>query len=272
MSKSLEDVLNNMIVEKPYPPQIQKIFDNGIIQEISERNGFYIMLFSFQAKGKCIMSYMSTSRKIYLMYDEYEKEIVYIGALIVDSKYNIHRGVLESFLKNKDGNYEMNTTQLLVKNDGLKLSNLFSNKYYDSMILPIVVTDISTAWRDSITNYHYGFPCGENTEPIYDDYGTYYGIMKDIYTFINRSNFTSVESIERNIKFGINKQTILTKLNCASIIGKSIESAGKKIGKSIDDGCENIARSNFIIGHSIRIAGTRIANGVNGSTYAYGDV
>lgn len=271
MSKSLEDVLNNMIVEKPYPSQIQKIFDNGIIQEISERNGFYIMLFSFKHKGSFIMSYMSTSRDIYLMCDEYMNEIAYIGALIVDSKYKIHRGVLESFLRDSNGNYEMNTTQLLTKNDGLKLSHLFKDKYFSSMILPIVVTDISTAWRDSITNYNYGYPRGYNTKPEYDDYGNYYGVIKDIYTFISRHNFTSVESIERNVKFGIDKQTILTKLNCASIIGKSVEKAGNKIGKSIEVGCENIARSNFMIGSSIQKAGTRIANGVNGCTYAYGD-
>lgn len=162
MSKSLEDILNNMIVEKPYPSQIQKIFDNGIIQEISERNGFYIMLFSFQHKGKCLMSYMSTSRDICLMNDEYMNEIAYVGALIVDGKYKIHRGVLESFLRDSNGNYEMNTTQLLTKDDGLKLSHLFQDRYFDSMILPIAVTDISTAWRDSITNYHYGYHHGHN--------------------------------------------------------------------------------------------------------------
>lgn len=271
MSKSLEDVLNNMIVEKPYPSQIQKIFDNGIIQEISERNGFYIMLFSFQYKGKCLMSYMSTSRNIYLMNDEYMNEIAYVGALIVDGKYKIHRGVLESFLRDSNGNYEMNTTQLLTKDDGLKLSHLFQDRCFDSMILPIAVTDISTAWRDSITNYHYGYHHGHNIKPEYDDYGNYYGVVKDIYTFISRCNFTSVESIERNVKFVIDKQTILTKLNCASIIGKSVEKAGNKIGKSIKDGCDNIAKSNIMIGVSTQKAGTRVANGVNGCTYAYGD-
>jgi len=35
MSKSLEDVLNNMIVEKPYPSQIQKIFEmSGLLRLI----------------------------------------------------------------------------------------------------------------------------------------------------------------------------------------------------------------------------------------------
>lgn len=205
------------------------------------------------------------------MNDEYMNEIAYVGALIVDGKYKIHRGVLESFLRDSNGNYEMNTTQLLTKDDGLKLSHLFQDRYFDSMILPIAVTDISTAWRDSITNYHYGYHHGHNIKPEYDDYSNYYGVVKDIYTFISRCNFTSVESIERNVKFVIDKQTILTKLNCASIIGKSVEKAGNKIGKSIKVGCDNIAKSNIMIGISTQKAGTRVANGVNGCTYAYGD-
>lgn len=270
MGKSLEDILNNIVEEKQLPKKIQKILDNGMIQEVSERNGYYIMFFSFQVKGKHIMEYMSRHCDILMLDEEYKDEIYYIGAAIVDKKCMIQRAILESYIIDTEGNIELNATQLLTKSDGIVLDELFKDKYFDELILPICKTDMSTAWKDSITNYHYGYPKGDIDKPYYD-YSTYYGVMKDIYTFIMRHNFTSIESIEKNIHSEVNKQAIVTKLNCASIIAKAIERSGEKISTSISDGSMNIALSNIHIGSQIVKAGTRVANGYNGKSYAYGD-
>lgn len=222
----LDQSLSTLENYSKFPQVLQDAFDDGLINQVFERNGFYICIFSgynyCSVIGDTLFQYFDCEN--YLKLEEpVLNKMYYVGAFILDVKMNIHRAIFESFIPD-DEKINISSTQLLTKNDGLTLNDILTD---NGIKIPYCYTRNSSCWSDLL------FDCVWRQ----DCYDPYY-IPERITGEHNRDCYMSIESINLQLNISIEYAKLFNNLQCAKIIsaGSNNNSAKKSYTAKSSDG------------------------------------
>ena len=279
---NFRDELNN-IKCNALPLGIQKLLDNGLIQQCEELDNIYYITFAFRTKYKRVYNYHGVYYHNFVKSEQCNTMVC--GGMALDSKLRVLRGIIYPYYSDYEQNGDifeisdknrpiiMGIPQIICKNAHTKLKDWFINNTFKIFN---IITDDANAWSDMIKGeedystsqvyidkdgnivdyYEYGDECfygriysfetGEETERIH----RYKPIIVDSHDAITleyASNYLNDENINRNIA---------TRIYCTETISKSIE----KHSYTIKDGLNNVADSNITNGMIIGKSINHIAN------------
>lgn len=279
---NFREELNN-IKCNALPLGIQKLLDNGLIQQCEELNDIYYITFAFRVKYGRVYNYHGVYYNDFIMSEQCNTMVC--GGMALDSKLKVLRGIIYPYYSDYEQNGEvfemsdktkpiiMGTPQIICKKANTELKDWFSD---DTFKIFNVVTDDANAWSDMVKGqedynnsqvyvdeddnkidndeygdgcfygYAYLFETGKRTGCIHC-YEPIIVDSRDAITLDYVSNYLNDENLTRNIA---------ARIYCTEIISKSI----KDHGNTIKDGLNNVANSNVTNGILIGKSINHIAN------------
>ena len=153
---NFRDELNN-IKCNALPLGIQKLLDNGLIQQCEELDNIYYITFAFRVKYGRVYNYHGV---YYNNCNNSEQcNTMVCGGMALDSKLKVLRGIIYPYYSDYEQNGEvfemsdktkpiiMGTPQIICKKANTELKDWFAD---DTFKIFNVVTDDANAWSDMV--------------------------------------------------------------------------------------------------------------------------
>lgn len=280
--KSFKEELLKSLNTKQFPKSIQRLIDNGIVQECEEINGIYYLLFGFYLHNQDFYNYKSNFKMDFVFYER--ADVIYVGGLSVDNNGRVLKGIVTPYYLNVYTNdidnifgvndsktfpYIIGTPQIFNKNDRLHLMHIFPyDSYFRIFNLSTIKSNTWTSFllkkesyeETSIKTYKGGCHVS-HTECVSSYFGKIYegtdykGIQKYYGGLALVDNTVPIQFIEEKL----NNKTLLN-----SIANKLICNPNKGLHE-LSNKCEKGFRSLSI---ATAFAGSEIRHGVTNIAYS----
>lgn len=252
-----------IIKSRNIPSSIQKLIDNGLIQQCEELDNIYYITFAFRVKYERVYNYHGV-----YYYDFAKGEVcttMVCGGMALDSKLRVLRGIIYPYYSDYEQNGDifgmtdknrpiiMGTPQIICKKSNTKLKDWFGDGTFKIFN---IVTDDANAWSDMIKcqeDYNNGQVYVDEDDNIIDYYtteedGCFYGraYLPETFKYTGRihryepitvdsrkvitleyvSSYLNDENLNRNIA---------ARIYCSETISKSINNHGHTVKNSINN-------------------------------------
>lgn len=279
---NFRDELNN-IKCNALPLGIQRLIDNGLIQQCEELDNIYYITFAFRTKYKRVYNYHGVYYHNFIKSEQCNTMIC--GGMALNSKLQVLKGIIYPYYSDYKQNGEVfkmldqtnpiirGTPQIICKNANTELKDWFVN---DTFKIFNVVTDDANAWSDMVKGQE-----DYSTSQVYvdendkevdgDEYGNecFYGYAylfdtgkktKSIHHYkpiiVDSRNVVTLDYVSSYLNDKDLNRNIAARIYCAETISSGINAHGRMV----KDGLYGIAESNIING---RLIGKAINNTAN---------
>lgn len=287
---NFRDELNN-IKCNALPLGIQKLLDNGLIQQCEEIDNIYYITFAFRVKHERVYNYHGDYYHNFVKTEQCNTMVC--GGMALNSRLKVLKGIIYPYyfdyqqngkvfeMSDKTKPIIMGTPQIICKNANTELKDWFVD---DTFKIFNVVTDDANAWSDMVKgqeDYSTSRVYVDEDDNIIDNDDKYgdgclYG---HVYLFetgkrtgcihcyepiiVNSHDAITLDYVSNYLNDGNLTRNIAARIYCAETISKSINDHGH----TIKDGLNNVADSNITNGMLICNSINNIANEMSRWSY-----
>lgn len=257
------------------PSNIQRLIDNGLLQQCEECDGIYYVTFAFRVVNRPVYNY------------EYEKgnsnfelceicSVIYCGGMAIGPDMSILKGVIYPYYYGfklsdsslfdttiSNNSIIRGTPQIIYKNMGTKLEDWFSDKFFSAYN---ILTNDANAFADFIKGEENYEGCRVYMKDKFErcDYGNFYGYINQAVndrtkilhcppTLLFPSDVVTLEWVSDFIKDETINRNIATKIYCSNIIKKSLNNIGNNISRGAHELSENLYRAGSTVDNTTEI-------------------